>query len=96
MAKSIKQTVTFDAEPKAIYSALMDSKQHAEFTGVKAKIGKKVGEPIAAHGKHISGFNVELVPGKRIVQAWRGSDWRDGSFSIATFAYAKDALLISQ
>ncbi len=33
----------------------------------------------------ISGRNIELVPNRRIVQAWRVRDWGDGVYSIARF-----------
>jgi activator of HSP90 ATPase len=31
-------------------------------------------------------MNLDLVLNKRIVQAWRGSDWPKGHYSIATFS----------
>lgn len=85
MSKEIKQRVTFSAPPKRVYEALMDSKEHASFTGAKARISRKVGGNVAAYGPYISGLNVELIDGKRIVQAWRGNDWPKGDYSIATF-----------
>jgi hypothetical protein len=32
----------------------------------------------------LTAFNVEIVANRRIVQAWRGSDWPKGAYSIAT------------
>jgi activator of HSP90 ATPase len=83
--KSIEQTVTFDATPEQIYEALMDSKQHAAFTGAPARVSREVGGPVACHDGFISAINVELVKNTRIVQAWRGKTWPEGAFSIATF-----------
>jgi len=34
---------------------------------------------------HISGFNLVLQPGCKIVQAWRAHDWWADHYSIATF-----------
>jgi activator of HSP90 ATPase len=85
MAKQIKQRVTLNATPRQVYEALMDSRAHAAFTGAKAKISRRIGGRFQAYGPYIAGINVELVEGKRIVQAWRGSDWPKGEYSIATF-----------
>jgi activator of HSP90 ATPase len=85
MPKPIKQQITFDATPKVVYAALMDSSSHSAFTGAPAKISNAVGAAFSAHGGYIRGINVELVPGKRIVQAWRGKNWPKGAYSIATF-----------
>jgi hypothetical protein len=36
-------------------------------------------------GGDISGRNVELVPGRRAVQAWRSNAWPEGVYSIVRF-----------
>ena len=83
--KQIRHMVRFNATPRAIYRALMDSKKHAAFTGAPAKIDPKVGGRFAAWGQHLCGVNVELIKNKRIVQAWRAQNWPAGHYSIATF-----------
>ena len=85
--KTIKQKVDFKATPHEVYEALMDSKKHSKFTGDKAEISRKVGGKFTAYGAYIEGTNLELVPDKKIVQLWRGSDWPDGHFSKATFVF---------
>lgn len=88
--KTIKQTVIFKhVIPQQLYDALMTSKQHAQFTGEKAKISTKVGGKFTAYADYISGKNLELVPGKTIVQLWRGSDWPAGEYSTVTFSFKK-------
>jgi activator of HSP90 ATPase len=87
MPKTIKQTVTFNAEPREIFDMLMDSKKHSIFTGTKSLISKKVGGKFSAYDGYIEGTNLELVPGKKIVQMWRGSDWPEGHYSKATFKF---------
>jgi uncharacterized protein YndB with AHSA1/START domain len=89
MTKVIKQSVTIGASPKRVYEALMNEKKHAKFSGAKAVISRKVGGAFSCYGDYLGGFNVDLVPGKRIVQAWRSNGWPKGTFSIATFALAK-------
>ena len=87
--KTIRQSVTFKTSPHAVYEALMDSRQHAKFTGAKAKISRKVGGKFVAYDGYIEGLNVDLVPDKKVVQAWRGSDWPEGHYSRATFSLRK-------
>ncbi len=87
-AKTIHQEVTFKANPKKVYDALLDSKSFAAFTGTPATIDAKVGGAINAFGGMIVGTNVELVPGQRIVQAWRAGNWPDGIYSIVKFELA--------
>jgi activator of HSP90 ATPase len=85
MCKTIIQKVKFKADPKTVYQLLADSKKHSQVTGHKAVIGKKAGDKFSAYGGYIKGINVDMVPGKRIVQAWRGSDFPNGIYSMATF-----------
>ena len=90
MATSIHQEVTIKAAPARIYRALMSSKEHAAFTANgKAKINRKVGGAFFAHGGYVSGVNVELKPGRRIVQAWCVRGMADGVYSIARFELKK-------
>lgn len=91
MAKIIRHKVTIRAAPKKVYAALIEEKRHAKFTGEPAKIARKVGGAFSCYGGWLQGINVELVPAKRIVQAWRGKNWPAGTYSIATFALAKAA-----
>jgi activator of HSP90 ATPase len=83
--KQIRHVVRFKAKPSTIYSALMNSRKHAAFTGAPAKIDPKVGGRFAAWGPHIRGINIELIKNKRIVQAWKAANWPKGHYSIATF-----------
>jgi activator of HSP90 ATPase len=87
--KSIKQKIIFKAIPEDVYEALMDSKKHTKFSGSKAVISRKVGGKFSAYDEYIEGINLELVPGKKIVQRWRGSDWPEGHYSVATFEFKK-------
>jgi activator of HSP90 ATPase len=83
--KDLRQTATFKASPHEVYETLMDSKKHAEFTGAKATISRKVGGKINIYDGEVEGKNLELVPDQKIVQSWRYSDWPEGHFSTATF-----------
>jgi uncharacterized protein YndB with AHSA1/START domain len=83
MCKTIKQRVRFKASPDAVYDLLADSGKHSVVTGRKAKISPEVGGTFSASGDDVSGVNVDLVPGRRIVQAWRHRRFPEGIFSMA-------------
>ena len=87
MSQSIQQTVTFTVPPHVVYEVLMDSQQHAAFTGGAAKISRQVGGEFSAFDGYITGRNIILVPGKQIVQSWRAADWEEGVFSTVTFKF---------
>lgn len=90
-ARTIHQELNFNAAPNKIYEALLDSKSFAAFTGAPAAIDAKVGGGLTAFGGMITGINVELVPGQRIVQAWRAGNWPEGIHSIVKFELAAAA-----
>ncbi len=76
--KVITQKVTLPATPAEVYDAFMDARTHAAFTGGKATCDPKVGGKISAWDGYITGKNLKLVEGKRIVQEWITSDWIEG------------------
>ena len=59
------------ATPQEIYHAWMSSDGHSAMTGSPAKISPELGGKFEAWDGYIHGTNLELVPGKRIVQSWR-------------------------
>ncbi len=81
----IHQEVEFPVAPAKVYEALLDAKEFAAFSGRPAVITRTVGGAFSLFSAHIIGRNVELVPGKRIVQAWRVVDWPEGIWSIVRF-----------
>jgi uncharacterized protein YndB with AHSA1/START domain len=98
-AEAIHQQRQFKAEPARVYEALTVSKQFdriIQLSGVMqsaamskmskpTSIGRHVGEAFALFGGYIVGRQIELVPGRRIVQAWRAENWESGVYSIARF-----------
>jgi len=80
MAKTetIKQKVIIPATPVEVYEAFMDPKKHSKFTGSKATCDPKVGGTFTAWDGYISGKNLELEKGKRIVQEWISTDFPEG------------------
>src|SRR5262245_22184711 len=83
---SIHQEVTINASPDAVYGVLQASEDFARMTGGRsADIAKEVGGAVSMFGGDIRGRIVELVPGKRVVQAWRSQAWPEGVYSIVRF-----------
>jgi uncharacterized protein YndB with AHSA1/START domain len=64
-------TTTIPASAREIYEAWLDSLAHSEMTGGEAIMSDEVGAEVAAWDGYITGRNLELVPGERIVQSWR-------------------------
>ena len=87
--KTLHQSVVFEADPHEVFEALMDSEKHAAFTGAKANIGRRVGESFSVWDDWATGSNVEIVPNKKIVQRWRGTDWPKDHYSTVMFELKK-------
>jgi activator of HSP90 ATPase len=85
-AKSIHHEIELPAAPRRIYEILLDSKQFAAFSGGRAaEIHPEAGGTFSIFAGHIVGRNIEVVPGVRIVQAWRVVNWPAGLYSLARF-----------
>ena len=86
MSNTIRQEVTIKAGPDRVYATLLDGRRFSAFTGgARAEIDPAPGGAFSCFGGIISGRNIELVPDRRIVQAWRVSMWPDGHYSIVRF-----------
>jgi activator of HSP90 ATPase len=85
MANAIRREVEFQTNPQRVYEALLDSDRFSAFTGAPANIEQEAGGAFSCFGGVITGRNVELIPNKRIVQAWRVKIWPEGAYSIVSF-----------
>ena len=86
MSDSIHQDVAIDASADRIYEALTSAEHFSGFTGgAPSEIDATAGGAFTCFGGMISGRNIELVPGRRVVQAWRVKNWPDGMYSIVRF-----------
>lgn len=89
MANSIHQEVHLATSPEKVFETYMTSEKHTEFTGGKAAdISTDNGGTFSCHNGAISGRNIEIVPSKRIVQAWRVANWDEGVYSIVRIELA--------
>ena len=97
----IHQDVVLAASPARIYAALTDAAlfdkivrgSEAMNSAMKSQLGTaptaidaRPGGAFALFGGYVTGFNLEMLSGKRLVQAWRAGSWDPGLFSIADFA----------
>ena len=73
--KTIRQKAIVPATPNEVYDALMDAEKHSAITGSKATSDAKVGGKFTAWDGYISGKNLELQKGKKIVQEWITTEW---------------------
>src|SRR4029077_7799997 len=84
-AEAIHQEVVIKADRKRVYEVLTDTEQFRKLSGgMDTKISREAGGASSLFGGVITGRQIELVPGERIVQAWR-SEWAPGEYSIARF-----------
>jgi len=82
---SIHKEKTFPVAPEHVYELLTVGEKFAAATGLAATLSAADGAPFSIFGGYIEGRQIELVPGKRIVQAWRGQDWEAGAYSVVRF-----------
>ena len=68
-----------NATPEQIYKAWLSTKGHSDMTGSPAEVESKVKGKFTAWDGYISGKTLELKPFSRIVQAWRTTEFPEGS-----------------
>jgi activator of HSP90 ATPase len=96
-AEFIHQEYRFKAEPGRVYAALTEQSRFDQVVRLSAamqagmpadaptRISPEAGGAFSLFGGYISGRHIELLPGVRLVQAWRTASWPQGVFSIARF-----------
>ena len=92
MDNRIQQTEPLSAPPSAVYELLTSSEKFSEMSGgAPAAIDATEGGAISLFGGMITGRNIELVPGERLVQAWRANPWNAGVYSLVRFSIEETA-----
>lgn len=87
---TVKQTIFIPAKSTEVYDALMDPKKHSAFTGSKATCQAKVGGKFTAWDGYVSGKNLKLQKGERVIQEWKTIEWpRNYPPSILLFTFKK-------
>ena len=87
---SIHQDTLIDATPLDVFTYLTDGDTFAAATGMAAQLEARAGSAFSLFDGRIEGRQIELVPGERVVQAWRFGDahpdvWDPGVYSIVRF-----------
>lgn len=87
--RAIQHSMTFNAPPIEVYELLMDQEKHSELTGSEVIISSKIKGDFEVFDGYIRGYNIELEPGKKILQAWHFNEegWPEDHFSICTFLF---------
>jgi uncharacterized protein YndB with AHSA1/START domain len=70
-------TTVIPASAQEIYDAWLDSRVHSAMTESKARMSDRIGADVSAWDGYITGRNLELIPGERIVQSWRTTRFTD-------------------
>ena len=90
MPKTIQQSVKFSVPPDRLFGIYMNSRKHAAAINSTVSVQRKVGGRFAAFDGVLRGTILAIVPGRMIVQSWRGSDWRKSELdSILTLTFEK-------
>ncbi|PCI88177.1 MAG: hypothetical protein COB24_03540 [Hyphomicrobiales bacterium] len=87
MSERIEQEEIINASAADIYAALTQADIFREMTGPPAEISADEGGEFSLFGGFITGRNIELVSGVRLVQAWRSKSWDEGVYSVVLFTF---------
>ncbi|MCF8262326.1 MAG: SRPBCC domain-containing protein [Melioribacteraceae bacterium] len=84
-------TEIFNISPELLYIAWLDEDQHSEMTGGAAEISDEIGAEFAAWDGYITGKNLELKFGKKILQSWRTSEFpQEAEDSLLEIIFERD------
>lgn len=79
---NIFQITELEVTPAKVYQTLMDARLHSTFTGMETTIDPVKGGHFTGFDGDASGYFLDLAKNKRIVQAWRHSEFPEGFFSV--------------
>ena len=79
MKTKFELIVTLHASAEKVFNAWLSSDGHSAMTGSAAKVDGKVGGAFTAWDGYIFGKTLEMESPRRIVQAWRTSEFPEGA-----------------
>ena len=80
MVESFEVSAFFPSQSaEKIYTAWLDSQAHTEMTGSPAEIDPTVGGKFTAWDRYIQGETLAAEPYRRILQAWRTTEFPEDS-----------------
>jgi uncharacterized protein YndB with AHSA1/START domain len=89
-AQSVHQEALIAAPPQQVFELLTNGTLFSAATGQPAEITDREGDSFSLFGGRVEGRQIELVPGRRVVQEWRfgaehPSTWEPGVYSTVRF-----------
>lgn len=97
-SQAIHQKVILSAKRQRVYDVLTSAKQFDALTRLSdavslvtapnaqaTAISGEAGGSFTLFGGYITGRHLEMVPGERLVQAWRAGSWEPGDYSVVKF-----------
>jgi len=76
MPHAFTVSAVIPASPREIYDSWLNGRRHAAMTGTsEASASTRVGGKFIVWDGYISGRNLELAPGCKIVQSWRTTEF---------------------
>ena len=79
MENKFKMSTVLHATPEQVFRAWLSTDGHTAMTGSPAKVEPRVSGAFTAWDGYIFGKTLELKPYSRIVQAWRTTEFPEGS-----------------
>ncbi|HQY62012.1 MAG: SRPBCC domain-containing protein [Myxococcales bacterium] len=73
--EALRVSTVLAASPQVVYRAWFDASQHAAFTKHSAKLDDFIGGKFTLRDGKITGRNMALEFGRRLVQSWRSADF---------------------
>jgi activator of HSP90 ATPase len=93
MNKAIEQTIQFEnTTPEELFDMYTNPQKHGALLGAEVVVTKEEGDLFSAFNGNVTGINLLVVPGRMIVQSWRGNVWTMNdldSILILTFTATK-------
>lgn len=77
--ESFTISTTLPVSPEVIYNAWLSSEGHTAMTGSPAEVNAEIGGTFKAWEGYIWGKTLEMEPHRRILQAWRTSEFPEDS-----------------
>lgn len=89
--KSLKMSWLIKAKPELVWQALTDPKLINKWGGGPAKMNDREGSAFSFWGGDITGKNIKVVKGKKLVQDWQEADWDEPSNLTVTLKAEKSS-----
>jgi len=83
--RNLRQRLDLLSSCEEVFESLMDSAKHRALTGLSAELSRSIGGRFTTCGGRSYGTHIEIVPGRRIIQAWAHRNWPEQQYSVVMF-----------